>query len=160
MEQSLFTEKQLARCYAHYVYRNTVIEDFHAEGVCMDDAIYRKMYRVVRAKTENIKKYSQYLSLLEYGENIAQGLDTLPPDIAVPVIRFIKDIIFNSYMGSGWEEAQLLDKLPEKSMPHYILAGTFREYCDDHAKLTDSAMREINKDIHNRIYTLIVHKML
>lgn len=160
MNQHLFTERQLANCYTHYIYRNTIIEKFHTERRCLNSILYKKMYRVVYNRVKKVNKYSKYLYLLDCGENMSQELDKIPEDSVMSVIRFIKDIVFNSYMGHNWDEAEALDELPDNGIASFILSGKFKECCNNNEKLSDQTMYYINKDIHNRIYTLIINGLL
>lgn len=45
-----FSLEALAIGVAHAVYRNTAVEDYHAEGRCMDDALYEDVRRIVSEK--------------------------------------------------------------------------------------------------------------
>ncbi len=62
--------------------------------------------------------------------------------------------------GSSWDDAVEVELPTKKDLTEYILSGKFLEFCQSGAKLTDSTMRELNRDIHNRVYTLVINKLI
>ena len=42
----------LSRALTHLVYRNTVVEDLHAEGVCLDDETMKEVTRALHHSEE------------------------------------------------------------------------------------------------------------
>lgn len=122
----------MALSITHYVYRNTRLEDFHAECVQMDRNFYRIIYNTVRTKLKNVR------------------------ELQLKFIRYLQDITFGLFFGTNWDTAVQAEKIrANQSYANYVLAGKFNECCQNGCLLNDATMRIINKDVHNRIYTLL-----
>lgn len=57
----------------------------------------------------------------------------------------------------GWDIAQEIEMVDYKNLADFILGGAFKQACMEHAHLNDETMCYINKDINNRMYTLLMH---
>ena len=139
--------RKLALSITHYAYRNTELEDYHSENVVMDMDFYQTIFKIVDSKIENVKKYTKYLTLGLY----------VSEEERESVSEYVRHLDFNCRYGSGWDQAKLLDEIPENTdYTQYILSGEFLKACKSNFELDDDAMCKINKDIHNRIFTLLV----
>ena len=153
--------KKVARSLTHYVYRNTKLENYHVENAEMNDDVYKTMYKTVYANLKNVKLLHKYVFRYE-GSYATPGdvkklISSVPEELQFKFIRYIQYLIDGFSYGSAWDEAVTLELPAEKqSLASYVLAGKFKEYCDNHICLDDNAMCRINKDVHNRIYTLLV----
>lgn len=75
-------------------------------------------------------------------------------------MRYFSEVaeLLREYFESNWNPAQILDcNLDGSSLANYVLSGHFIECCKNGSILDDRIMCYINKDIHNRIYTLLVN---
>lgn len=77
-------------------------------------------------------------------------------------VEFVIAIAFfdMAKFGSNWDEAVEIEPPAEQNIVEYILPGKFLECCKSGTVMDDIAMREINRDIHNRVYTLMVTGMI
>lgn len=71
--------RTMALSITHYVYRNTRLEDFHAECVQMDRNFYRIIYNTVRTKLKNVI------------------------ELQLKFIRYLQDIMFGLFFGTNWD---------------------------------------------------------
>lgn len=154
--------RKVAISITHYAYRNTKLEDYHSDGVKMDKNFYRTIYNVVSSKLKNVRLLQRYLDDFP-NENISdkQVLDKLigsvPDNLQLKFIKYIQEIIFGQLYGTQWEPAKLVPEIAEgQSYANFVLAGKFSECCKNGCILDDAAMCLINKDVHNRIYTLLI----
>ena len=54
-----------------------------------------------------------------------------------------------------WLPAKAIKDLVVDDYAEYLLRGRFKSACENSEKLTDTIMKEINIDVHNRMFTLI-----
>lgn len=129
----------------------------------MDMAFYKKIYAIVSAKLRNVKKFNKYIihfdgNAFESEEEISRLIATVPDDIQLGFIRYLQNIAFGMMFGIGWDRAVAMDWDPKNgSGASYILAGEFLNCCRNGEVLGDATMCRINKDVHNRIYTLLIN---
>lgn len=146
---------KLAICYTHLAYRNTDLEDFHAKGDKLGKRLYNRMYKIVSSNFERIKKYKQKLidiKSIEEMKDFIKNADSSQKEF----VDFIADMAFNSQMGYGWDnpvEIQIEQEINDVAA--FVLAGKFMECCEKQLALSDDIMCYINKDICNRIFTLL-----
>lgn len=156
-------KRKMALGISHYAYRNTVLEDYHSECIKMDMSFYKKIYRIVYTKLKNAKLLHKYIEnyseeKLESKEDLDRLLNNVPEDLRFKFMRYLSEVLFGSMCGVEWDLAETLEcNLNGKSLANYVLAGNFLECCKNGAILNDKTMRYINKDIHNRIYTLLIN---
>ena len=63
-------------------------------------------------------------------------------------------------MGTQWDKPVFLDAAINEDYTGFILEGNFKECCDKHRKLNDETMRYVNKDVCNRIFTLLCRNLI
>jgi len=71
-------------------------------------------------------------------------------------LRFYKECL----KGERWDSPENLNERTDLSPAEYILDGEFRKACEKHQSLTQMRTGIINRDIHNRIYTLLGNQAL
>lgn len=151
----------MALSITHYVYRNTRLEDFHAECVQMDRNFYRIIYNTVRTKLKNVRELQRYIDSFPDADltnkaTLDKLINSVPKELQLKFIRYLQDIMFGLFFGTNWDTAVQAEKIrANQSYANYVLAGKFNECCQNGCVLNDATMRIINKDVHNRIYTLL-----
>lgn len=157
-------ERKMALAITHYAYRNTALEDYHADDVKMDKAFYKKIYKIVYGKLKNAKEFNKYIKNyhdeINSKEEFEKLLNTVPEELQLRFLRYFQNIVatIEFRYGSQWEQATVVDcDLNGKGMASYVLSGHFAECCEKGVHLDDVIMCYINKDVHNRIYTLLVN---
>ncbi|MDE7406044.1 MAG: hypothetical protein K2M89_04155 [Clostridiales bacterium] len=154
--------RSIAKSIAHYAYRNTKLEDYHAACVRMDKNFYRVMCGIVSKKLNIVRIFQRYLDefpkdFISEKTAFDELIKTVPEDLQLRFIRYCQNIVYGFAFGSNWDTAQRIDGIKEKqSYANYVLGGKFLEYCNAGYVLDDKAMCIINKDVYNRIYTLLV----
>lgn len=156
-------ERKLALAITHYAYRNTVLEDYHSDSITMDKSFYKKIYKTVYCKLKNVEKFHKYIKIFHsdtnFKEELEKLLNTVPEENHFKFLRYFNDIMLEVQLNCGvaWDPAEVVDcNINGKSLAHYVLSGCFVECCEKGAILDNATMCYINKDIHNRIYTLLV----
>lgn len=81
----------LSRALTHLVYRNTVVEDLHAEGVCLDDETMKIINKEVNNRIYTLLNW--YFSENEEDRDFVAQL-----------------VSFSSMFGSDWDKAEMLEK--------------------------------------------------
>lgn len=159
------SKRTLALVITHYAYRNTVLENYHAENTKMDMEFYKKIYKVVYTNLKKVALYNKYTYKLPDGQHATKAqldeiLKEVPQKHLFKFLNYFRTIIntIDYKFGSAWDKAQELPcDLNGKSPARYVLEGHFLECCQAGAFLDDQTMCYINKDVHNRIYTLLVN---
>lgn len=152
----------MARSITHYAYRNTKLEDYHAENVKMDKVFYRTIYNLVRVKLNNVRLLQRYLDEfpcenINKQEDFNELMKSVPEDLHFKFLKYFQHIMWGQFYGSHWDAAECVTEIADgQSYAGYVLAGKFLECCNDGVFLDDAAMRVINKDVHNRIYSLLI----
>lgn len=155
--------RAMALSITHYVYRNTRLENFHSECVYMDKNFYRLIYNTVRTKLKNVKEMKKYIDAfpdvdLNNKNELEKLISSVPEELHLRFIRYLQNIFFGLYFGAEWDDAILIEKIRKnQSCANYVLAGKFSECCQKGCVLNDENMCVINKDVHNRIYTLVIN---
>lgn len=155
----------MAKSITHYVYRNTLIEDYHSQRIKMDMKLYKKIYKVVCIKLKEVKKFHPYIYNspqkfpdLKDMRNCLIVINSVSEEAKLKAIKYCEAIWLNMFYGTSWEVAAKLDiNSNMKYEAAYILEGHFIECCKNGEILDNKTMCYINKDIHNRVYTLLVN---
>lgn len=149
------SNEMLAICYTHLAYRNTDLEHFHSKGDKLGKRLYNRMYKIVNFNLDRIKKYKQKLidiKSIEEMKDFIKNADSSHKES----VDFIADIAFNLQMRYGWDnpvEVQIEQEITD--VAEFVLAGKFMECCEKQLVLSDDTMCNINKDVCNRIFTLL-----
>ncbi len=153
MEEHTF-EKRLAKSITHYIYRNTALEDYHADGVTMSAAFYDTMYGIISEKLKTVVAETDAF-LHCPPEKIQEIFARFSPENTDTFERYVIEISFGFHYGTSWDEPVYLTEKPQGDLTAYVLGGQFRAHCEAGACLDDAAMCRINKDVYNRVYTLL-----
>ena len=148
--------KKLSRAIAHLVYRNTEVEDFHSESVIMDEDLYQTVTTIVADKLKSVTRYYNQLMSTSF-DDVQRAIQGESTGIDVDFLDFVTELAFNCACGLEWDSPVELAELPQGDLVDYILNGHFKQCCTEHRELDDETMCFINKDINNRIYTLLVN---
>ena len=81
----------ISRALTHLVYRNTIVEDLHAEGACLDDETMKIINKEVNNRIYTLLNW--YFSESEEDREFAAQL-----------------VSFSSMFGSDWDKAEMLEK--------------------------------------------------
>lgn len=147
--------QRLAIGLTHVIYRNTAIEDMHSAGAQMDKEFYDDGYFYFKQMMDIADKHKDIykLFLVEEDEKLLSEKWKNPKTTAEEK-EIIAGIYFYS-LNSEWDIPTLCSDEQIDDKTDYMLRGKFKEHCDKCSKLNDKVMCEINKDICNRIYTLL-----
>jgi hypothetical protein len=149
--------RKKALCYAHYLYRNTMIEVYHSSGCFMDQHLYTAMCKIVDEKLKELAGKDQIVDkVLLNDPSVIDDIIQTPKNGILKTINLCQDIAADMKAGRNWDEAEILPFNSQTRLCQYILNGNFKKYCDEARILTDENMKALNKDIHNRIYTALI----
>ena len=150
--------ESLAIGLSHAIYRNTdFIENSHANNALMDKCFYDNAYKVLANGIADMKKYWTGIKILcKFSENeIAKIMFEIPIRMN-KMADYIGNVAFGIVCGSKWDKPVELKEKVTKNWAEYVLAGEFKKNCDGKNHFgNDALMAEINKDICNRIYTIL-----
>ncbi len=152
------SNREIAIIYAHYMFRDaTVVENLHGKAAEMNDEVYNEIYKAVKNNLSRIKRYHKKLCLIDNETELRETMDKMYPTRGVEFGKYV--ICMNSYVkykcGRNWDEALIMEGDIPKDLTQYVLSGCFKICCEEHMRLDDEIMCLLNKDIHNRVYTLI-----
>ena len=150
-------KQRYSKGIVHYIYRNTdIVEDNHSNNIVMNDGFYNKVYQFVGRKLQIVCEFKELLTVIDDKMGAEEILSLIPKNKRKLFGEFISDFLFNVfYFGTDWDEAIIINEPVEGELAKYILNGKFYECCQKHIKMDDSTMELINKDINNRVFTLI-----
>ncbi len=150
------TDEELAKIFTHMVYRDTAVEDYHSKTVRMGEALYAAVLRIVSSNLRKIVRNHRLLVSMKQ-EELGAGLDAMYPTRAMEFLKYAQTLSYycSFKAGSHWDAPVFLQIEPLKDWAAFLLDGAFREGCAEHWLFDDKAMCRINKDVCNRIYTLI-----
>ena len=150
------SDEELAKIFAHFIYRDTEVEYFHSKTVRMDETLYKAIFRIVSSNLKKIARNHRLLAAIKE-EELSSVLAAMYPTRAIEFVKYAKVFFdycsFKAWM--DWNTPVLLQTDIQKDKAAYILGGAFREGCTLHWPFDDVAMCRINKDVCNRTYTLI-----
>lgn len=158
-------KRKMAYAITRYAYRNTALEDYHSKSIMMDMSFYKRIYKIVYAKLKKVGLLNKYIQeyqgdMLENKENYEILLNTVPEELKFKFMRYLGEIVglVLEYHETDWDSAKILDNtVNSKSAATYVLSGHFLECCKNGAILDDKTMCYINRDVYNRIYTLLIN---
>ena len=149
--------QRLAIGLTHYIYRNTKIEDYHADMVNMDNRLYLWALDYYKERIKIVLRRKKIIKALENNdiEAIKEMLEYYGEKS--PVYCMIFEIIL-FMANTTWDAPVEVEKKdPHTTGYRYMLEGKFFRHCMDGDKLDNKVMCDINKDICNRIYTLLLN---
>lgn len=154
--------ENLAFIFSLYLYRNTIIEDYHAKSVVCNRQLYRNIHSAVTRKYNTLSNMRYLLDILE-SEHPLYNLLILIENGTVSELKEIKaiqEITYYLNWKNDWDIPYVLDIDILDNKVSFILAGKFKEACNNNWILNDESMCIINKDVCNRIYTLLSKEYL
>ena len=139
------------------------MEDYHSDNVKMDKDFYKRIHGIVYRKIKNVcllhKYVAEYQGKCESKSEFDKLMQTVPEILQLKFIRYLQELVWGFNYGMQWDKAKIVASISEKqSLASYVLSGKFSECCRNGNCLDNKTMCEINKDIHNRIYTLLVQR--
>lgn len=153
--------QNLSVAIAHYVYRNTRIEDFHSEDAVMNASLYALMHDIVERKIACARRFLPLLRSIETPEAWNEAADKLhSAERAKEFACFSAEVLFRMNSNAGWDAAKETEQPKDEALADYILGGAFTRGCREGWHLTDDVMCRINRDINDRIYTLLIYGRL
>lgn len=153
----VFTIESLALGFAHAVYRNTSVEDFHSLSRTMDEGLYKDVYRIT---DRQIKKAVINKDKIKYLHNKNISVFTDQNELKMIYAPIVGDILFGIQCSAGWDKPQEIEELPKRNLAKYLLGGEFISHCNGKNIFDDSVMKTINKDIANRSLMILKHVIL
>lgn len=156
------TDKQKAIIYTHIIYRDTELEEFHVKNKRMTDELYKIVLEIVTKNLQRVKSNQNILNRVANETELKKQLETMYMTRSIELIGFIRQMYAYKEVlpGADWDEAEPVDLEISENLPAFILNGRFLECCKKEMFLDDITMRYVNKDVHDRIYTLILNKLL
>lgn len=167
------SEETLSKALVHDIYRNTPeLEDMHCALKPMSMEFFRTMKLMMKDK---IAVHRSAYKLIDTNVSEAFFRATAAYDCDGPgmLSAYAFTLVATATMfGNGWDKPTTVDPSeidvlcrnivnadPEDIDEIYaifLLSGKFRDHCYKKTVLSDSIMKEINIDIHNRMYSILI----
>lgn len=154
--QQLSAEK-LSYYLTRMVYRDTaLIEDAHAQRSRMDAALYQQAYQTLTEKLAWVERNQQLLAGLHTEADFLKLRRQKTAQQMAELRGYVSAWHLYTLSRSEWDppERQPLTDRPDDAAA-YLLEGRFRQGCEQGDVLSDAVMYALNKDIYNRMYTLV-----
>lgn len=143
------------------IYRDTKIEDYHSDRVILGMDIYNDMVKVVDKNVKKVQRYHHKMINIQTERDADAQLCLMSSSERNEFRQYVSAFNFLSKCICNWDPPEKLKLLSSpKDLSRFILNGHFIECCQKHHVLSDPIMCYINKDIYNRIYTLMCKNIL
>lgn len=124
-------------------------EDYHSQKVKLDMHIYEEMLSTVKL---NLLFYLQFVKYMRMSKeewlSIVKELPQQVQDIMLAILLYSSGFF-------EWEPAEKLNEQIPKDITTFLLCGRLKLACENGEVLDNSLMKQINIDVHNRMFTLI-----
>jgi hypothetical protein len=97
----------------------------------------------------------------------------MPEDVNLWVAEYVRDMVLADAWASSWDapsevSREIFDMLDDElcemdnddwpeAIASFVLAGKFDENYNNKVVLTDDVVVEMNRDVHNRMFTVLEH---
>lgn len=162
---------RVARAIVTDGYRNTVIEDIHASKKPITKRIKKQVVDELARCIDfacTMQPIMELRSLDDIEDCIVHGLED---DARVQIATYLRSMTFGDACSSEWDAPQLVDdaifdELDEKlcymdrefwpqTIAEFVLDGQFSINAKKRVRLNDNDMKIMNKDVHNRMFTVL-----
>ena len=147
----LLNERQSAYVLTLNCYRNVDCgENYHSKCTQLNMGIYNEMLVAVKREYEYF--HPLYLYLRMDSAQLRSALRRITEAEQ-------NELFFLFKMGRNnkcWDKAQSVSGPICNNNIEFLLSGRLKSACENGECLDDKLMKEINIDVHNRMYTLIV----
>ena len=129
----------------------------------MDMSFYKRMYRIVYVKLKNVKNFHHFIDSfddIKHKDDLEILIQSAPEELQLKFIVYLSDIFYeiNDRRDVKWDKAELVDvHIRRNGLATFVLSGKFKECCEKGCILDDNTMHYVNKDIYNRVYSLLVN---
>ena len=156
-----YSLEEQAYYLSRIIYRDTEIENYHSEEAVMDRKLYNEMYAVVDKNVKTVLQFHQKLLKIRNKQDVDNEMRAISASEQIALKDYALGFYAVTICKPNWDPPEKL-ALPEKpeDFAQFILGGRFIECCEKHCNLSDPVMCDINKDVHNRIYTLLCENLL
>lgn len=146
----LFSDKKIAYILILVCYREIDYwEEKHSRQEQLDMSTYKQMLIYVQEKLDFYLPFVKYMRMSkEEWSSKGQNLSQEDRDYMLGFAYYSRSI-------NEWLPAKLIKDPVVDDYAEYLLHGRFKSACENSEKLTDDLMKEINIDVHNRMFTLI-----
>ena len=124
-------------------------EDYHSQKVKLDMHIYEEMLSTVKL---NLLFYLQFVKYMRMSKeewlSIVKELPQQVQDIMLAILLYSSGFF-------EWKPAEKLNEQIPKDITTFLLCGRLKLACENGEVLDNSLMKQINIDVHNRMFTLI-----
>lgn len=151
----LMSNRKIAYILTLVCYREVECwEQYHTEHKKLDLCIYREMLFEIRTKLDFYLPFTKYMRMGK-DEWIAHEKKLTQQE---------QDYMLGfAYYGASiyeWQPAIKLDAPYGDDIAEYLLSGRFKQACSNGEILNNELMKQINIDVHNRMFTLIENNLI
>lgn len=160
---------RISRAIVTAGYRNTILEDIHANGTPITDAVREEIIDGL-VMAMNMAYNMQPLIEMEL-DDIEECILNLPEDVTSWITEYLRDMLFADACSSQWDAPSEVDReifeelddelceLDSDDWPDviadFVLAGKLTYNQENNVVLTDTVMADMNRDVHNRMFTVL-----
>ena len=155
--------KKCAVLLFEMTYKSTIVRDWYFEGIYSNKnfVLFKECYTFIYNDVKN--------NLYDYQKNIKNLFEYIRInedrniELSDSLEKFIDNISYYSALSKSWNKPVTeieVDTNDISNMADFILGGLFKTYCDHEKELDESAQIALDKDICNRIYTLLCNGFL
>ena len=162
---------RISRAIVTMGYRNTILEDIHANGTPITNEVREE---IINELVTDIHMVSDMQPLIEQDiDDIEECILNMPEDVNEWIVTYLKEMLFADACSSQWDapsevEESIFEELDDELceldsddwpevIANFILAGPFAYNQENKVVLTDSVMADMNRDVHNRMFTVLEH---
>lgn len=152
-------------------YRNTILEDIHANGTPITDEVREE---IINELVTAIQMVSDMQPLIEQDiDDIEECILNMSEDVNEWIVTYLKEMLFADACSSQWDapsevDREIFEELDDELceldiddwpevIADFVLAGQFSHNQENSIVLTDTVMADMNRDVHNRMFTVLEH---
>lgn len=165
------SKENMARSIVHELYRNTsFIEELYSSQKKMDMSMFKPVKRTIQ---EGLEKHMTVYPMINPDVSVTSNnvMDAYGLKGMHIISRYIILLLSNTMFGQDWDNPTLVSDDDQSVLAQnlinaneseyaelfaiFLLSGKFRDHCMNGSVMTNDIMEEINKDVYNRMYTIL-----
>lgn len=145
-----------ALAFAVNIYRNSIIEDIHACDQYMPEGFLDTLKKHMKTEYDIFwMRYEKYLNRESIFINHDETSKELKNDL-----YFEDFILFTISLLKEWDSPKKIKEKYNGDIFDYIINGAVKRAYNEKTILSDPVMANLNRDVYNRAYTLVLMGVL
>jgi hypothetical protein len=147
---------ELSIAIVWYIFKCPEITSYCNKGFCLNEIFYEETYYIVHKRLKEIDDMlPEFYKRLDVMDGYINILSELSAKNLSKLNKFIISYAYCRHLISIWGKPRKLNFSINDDRAEYLLDGLFKIFCHANTVYNDDTMIYINKDIYDRVYTLL-----